>query len=95
MRRDRFDSRLPAAVSLTAMPLRVRKSVAALCLALAVFAVCVPSVVSESPLAVISAAWQLLPPVDDARLPAVARCIGAEQLLARLSHDPSRAPPTA
>jgi hypothetical protein len=77
------------------MPFRLRKSVAVLCLAIAVFAVATPAIAVDSPLAIITAHWQLVPPATLTPLATGDVELGQEQLLGYHSLVPSRAPPVS
>ena len=74
------------------MPFRHRKSVAALCIAIAVFAVVVPAVALGTPAALLTPVWMYEPPaatvavLDDF-------AIGHEQTASLLEISISRGPP--
>jgi hypothetical protein len=75
------------------MPFRLRTPVAVFCIAIAIFAPCVPSVVLTVPVADLAPAWLYQAPaaailgVDAPRV--------AEQTASLLERLPSRAPPVA
>jgi hypothetical protein len=74
------------------MPLRVRRSVAVLCIALAVCTAFTPDLVPDSADALLTPVWQYEPPASVVVLPdADARC--QEQSASLVRHTPLRAPP--
>ena len=75
-----------------AMPLRLRTPVAVVCIAIAVFAACVPSVVLTIPVAILAPAWLYVPPDAFVRLPQ-RDARAAEHSASLLRLRPTRAPP--
>ena len=75
------------------MPFRLRKSVALLCIAIAVFAVVVPAAAVDVPVAWLTPVWMYEPPpATDAIADDLAA--GHEQTSALLDLSISRGPPT-
>jgi hypothetical protein len=75
------------------MPLRLRTPVAVVCIAIAIFAACVPSVVLTVPVAILAPAWLYVAPSAFVRLPD-ADPRAAEQTSSLLRLLPTRAPPS-
>jgi hypothetical protein len=76
------------------MPFRLRTPVAVLCIAIAVFAACVPSIVLTVPVAILAPAWLYVAPDAAVRLPGLDVCTSehSASLFCRL---PTRAPPAS
>jgi hypothetical protein len=74
------------------MPLRLRTPVAVVCIAIAVFAACVPSIVLTVPLAILAPAWLYVAPDGFVRL-TQRDARAAEHSASLLRLRPARAPP--
>jgi hypothetical protein len=74
------------------MPLRLRTPVAVVCIAIAVFAACVPSLVLTVPVAVLAPGWLYTAPEAVVRLPSP-NTRASERTASLLCLLPTRAPP--
>ena len=79
-------------VVMDVMTLRLRSPVAVLCIAIAIFAACVPSIVLTIPVAILAPAWLYHAPATAAVVPP-ADARAEEQTASLLQQHPTRAPP--